>query len=259
VRFLAFPVAAVLCLGAGGAAPAPALEHVVVIVFENKDPSQLDTRSAPTFASLGRRYARITQYTAVSHPSLPNYLALASGSTYGVRTDCTSCSFAGPTLGDQLTHAGHTWAAYAEGYPSSPRFAKKHTPFLYFPHGADHVAPLTRFDVTALPDFSFVVPDLCNDMHDCSVATGDAWLKRFVSPLLALPRTVVYVIFDEGTTAEGGGGRVVALALGTGVRRGAVFSRPTNHYGLLRTIEDAWGLPRLGRAKTATSIQGIWR
>jgi hypothetical protein len=249
----------VLCLGAGGATRAPTLDHIVVIVFENKDPSQVDARSAPTFASLGRRYARITHYTGVSHPSLPNYLALVSGSTHGIHDDCTTCSVSGSTIGDQLTKAGRTWAAYGEGYPSSPRFAKKHMPFLYFAHGADHVVPFTRFKPAALPDFAFVVPDLCSDMHDCSVATGDTWLKHFVSPLLALPNTVVFVIFDEGTTTEGGGGRVVALALGSAVRPGAVFAPPTNHYGLLRTIEDAWGLPRLGRAATATPIQGIWR
>jgi acid phosphatase len=231
----------------------------VVIVFENKDPSQVDARSAPTFASLGRRYARITRYTGVAHPSLPNYLALASGSTHGITTNCTTCRVRGSTIGDQLTSAGRTWAAYGEGYPSSPRFAKKHMPFLYFSRGADHVLPLTSFDASAPPDFAFVVPDLCNGMHDCSVATGDAWLKRFATPLLSLPNTVVFVVFDEGTTTEGGGGRVVALAAGTAVRPGAVFSRPTNHYGLLRTIEDAWGLPRLGRAGTATPIQGIWR
>ena len=230
-----------------------------MIVFENKDPSQLGARSAPTFASLGRRYARITRYTGVSHPSLPNYLALASGSTHGIQNDCTTCSVSGTTIGDQLTRTGHTWFAYGEGYPSSPRFAKKHMPFLYFSRGRDHVVPLTRFKPTALPEFAFVVPDLCNGMHDCSVATGDSWLKRFITPLLTLPRTVVFVVFDEGTTTEGGGGRIVALALGSAVRPGALFSRPTNHYGLLRTIEDAWGLPPLGRAATATPIQGIWR
>ena len=250
---------AVLCLGAGGGAPAPTLEHVVVIVFENKDPSQVDARSAPTFASLGRRFARITSYTGVSHPSLPNYLALVSGSTHGIHSDCTSCKVTGSTIGDQLTRAGRTWAAYGAGYPSSPRFAKKHMPFLYFPHGADHVLPLSRFDAKAPPAFALVVPDLCDDMHDCSVAAGDAWLKRFVPTLLTLPDTVIFVVFDEGTTTVGGGGRVVALALGSAVRPGAVFARPTNHYGLLRTIEDAWGLPRLGRAASATPIQGIWR
>jgi hypothetical protein len=230
-----------------------------VIVFENKDPSQLDARSAPTFVALGRRYARMTRYTAVSHPSLPNYLALASGSTHGIHNNCTTCSISGSTIGDQLTRAGRTWFAYGEGYPSSRRFAKKHMPFLYFSRGADHVVPLTRFKPTALPDFAFVVPDLCNDMHDCPVATGDAWLKRFVTPLLALPNTVVFVIFDEGTTSEGGGGRVVALALGSAVRPGAVFSKPTNHYGLLRTIEQMQGLPLLGAATKATTIDGIWK
>jgi acid phosphatase len=235
------------------------LDHIVVIVFENKDPSQLGATNAPTFTALGERYARITKYTGVAHPSLPNYLAMVSGSTHGITSDCTTCSVSGPTIGNQLTAAGRTWAAYGEGYPSSPGFAKKHMPFLYFPRGGAHVFSLTRFNPKRLPAFSFVVPDRCNSMHDCPVAVGDAWLKRFVSPLLNLPRTVVFVTFDEGVSDAGGGGAVLTLAVGTAVRRGAVFARPTNHYGLLRTIEDAWGLPRLRLAKTATPIQGIWR
>ena len=113
-----------------------------------------------------------------------------------------------------------------------------------------------------LPDFSLVVPNLCHDMHDCSVATGDAWLKAHVVPLLRSPRLrggTVFVVFDEGTSDAGGGGKVEALALGPAVRRGSTFARATNHYGLLRTIEDAWQLPRLGLSRTATPIGGIWR
>jgi len=228
---------AALCLGAGVASPpVPAFRHVVVIVFENKEASAF---SPPTFTSLGRRYARLTQYFGVSHPSLPNYLALVSGSTHGIHSDCTNCTMRGSTIGDELTAAGRTWTAYAEGYPSSPRFAKKHVPFLYFPRDAPQVQPLSRFDAARLPEFALVVPDLCHDMHDCSVSTGDVWLRRFVPALLGLPNTVVFVVFDEGTTAEGGGGHVPAYALGTAVRPGSVFSRTTSHYGLLRTIEDA--------------------
>jgi phosphatidylinositol-3-phosphatase len=256
-RLAALSVVAAICLGAGGASrPIPVFAHVVVIVFENKEASSF---SAPTFASLGRRYGRLTRYLAVSHPSLPNYLALVSGSTHGVHTDCTKCTMRGMTLGDELTAAGRSWNAYAEGYPSSPRFAKKHVPFLYFPRDVSHVLPLSRFKPTALPAFAFVVPDRCHDMHDCSVATGDAWLRGFVQPLLTLPKTVVFVVFDEGTTNEGGGGHVPALALGTAVRPGVVFAHATNHYGLLRTIEDAWSLPRLGLSAQATPITGIWR
>jgi hypothetical protein len=113
-----------------------------------------------------------------------------------------------------------------------------------------------------LPDFSLVVPDLCNSMHDCSVATGDAWLKRNVVPLLSSPalgRGVVFVVFDEGATSLGGGGRVAALALGSRVRPGSHAAAPTSHYGLLRTIEAAWQLPLLGESARAKPIAGIWR
>jgi hypothetical protein len=182
-------LAAAALLGFGGGASAavpsiPAFDHVIVVVFENKETSSvLGSRAAPTFNLYGRVYARLTRYYAVSHPSLPNYLALVSGSTFGVATD---------------------------------------------------VAART------LPNFAFVVPNLCNSMHDCSVRVGDTWLRRTVRPLLHLPRTVIFITFDEGRTS---------------VR----FTRITNHYGLLRTIEDAWGLPRLGRSAHATPITGIWR
>ena len=239
--------------GSAGALLSPA--HVVVIVFENKDAPTINASSAPTFTALGRRYARLTTYSAVAHPSLPNYLALVSGSAHGITTDCVNCRIRGKTIGDQLSAAGRSWDAYAEGYPSGERFAKKHVPFLYFPGGAGHVRPLSDLDLRALPAFAFVVPDLCHDMHDCSVATGDAWLARFVRPLLVLPDTVVFVVFDEGVD----GNHVVALALGTDVRPHSVFAGRVDHYGLLRTIEDMWGLQHLGAAAHARPITGIWR
>jgi hypothetical protein len=253
---LAVVLIGALAFVAGGAArTVPSPEHVVVIVFENKSASQIDAVSAPTFTALGKRYGRITNYVAVTHPSLPNYLALVSGSTHGITDDCTSCSVAGTNIGDQLTRAQRSWYAYAEGYPAGYGFAKKHVPFLYFRNGASHVLPLSRFDAQALPDFAFVVPNLCHDMHDCSVATGDAWLKRFVRPLLSLPQTVVFVVFDEGTSDN----HVAAYALGTIVRPGSIFAPRVDHYGLLRTIEDMWGLPRLGAARTARPITAIWK
>jgi phosphatidylinositol-3-phosphatase len=260
--------------------PLPRFRHVLVVVFENRERSSVAGSSdAPTFAALARRYASLTRYDAVAHPSLPNYLALVSGSTQGISSDCTDCVVRARSLADTLAAAGRTWKTYAEGLPypgftgaSAGRYAKKHDPFLYFRDVVDskarrdRVVPFTRLagDVAhdRLPDFALLIPDLCDDMHDCSVATGDAWLKRNVVPLLrspALARSVVFVVFDEGTSGEGGGGNVEALALGPLVRRGAVFARPTDHYGLLRTIEDAWGLPRLGRSLTARPIGGIWR
>jgi acid phosphatase len=134
------------------------------------------------------------------------------------------------------------------------------------PERLQRILPLAQFrtDLRSrrLPSFSLVVPDLCHDMHDCSVATGDAWLRGFVKPLLAgsaLRRGVVFVVFDEGDTDAGGGGHVAALALGPLVRTGSRYVARTSHFGLLRTIEDAWGLPRLGSSRSAPPITGIWR
>ena len=260
-RPLVVLVAALALLpAAANAAPRkPRVAHVVVIVFENQASSDvLGSPSAPTFTSLAKRYVDFADYNAVAHPSLPNYLALVSGSTQGITDDCTECSAHGPSIGTLLTRAGLPWGAYAEGYPASPLFAKKHVPFLYFAGQAGHVHPLADFRPASLPAFSLVVPDLCHDMHNCPVATGDHWLAHFVPPLLRLPRTVVFIVFDEGTSDAGGGGHVAALAVGSAVRTHHADRQPTNHYGLLRTIEDALGLPHLGASQTAHPLSTIW-
>ncbi len=251
-----------LASAANGAtsAPVPALKHVVVIVFENHERSAIvGNRDAPTFTLLAKRFAQATDYHAVAHPSLPNYLALVSGSTHGVTTDCTDCMQSGPTIGAQLTSRRRAWGTYAEGYPSNSNFAKKHEPFLYFPGEASHVFPLTAFRPEQLPSFAFVVPNLCHDMHDCSVATGDLWLRRFITPLLSMESTAVFVVFDEGTTDAGGGGMVSLIAAGRVVKPGSVFDPPADHYSLLRTIEDALRLPPLNGAAKARPLTGIWR
>ena len=257
--------------------PIPAFDHVFVLVFENKESgSVLGSRAAPTFNAYARRYASLTRYYGVTHPSLPNYLALVSGSTHGITSDCTSCVVDGRSLADTIEEAGRTWKTYAEGLPSpgylgaaSVRYAKKHDPFAYFRPVASsaarraNIVPLAQLgrDLRSrqLPDFALVVPDLCNSMHDCSVRFGDSWLRRTAAPLLRLPNTAVFVLFDEGSSSIRGGGHTAALVLGTAVRPGARFVRTTGHYGVLRTIEDAWGLPRLGRSARAGPITGIWR
>jgi phosphatidylinositol-3-phosphatase len=260
----------------GTPARVPAFQHVIVVVFENKEASNvLGNPAAPTLNSYARRYASLTRYYAVTHPSLPNYIALVSGSTRGITDNCTRCSVNAPNLADTVEAAGKTWKAYAEGLPSrgflggwSGRYAKKHNPFAYFRSIAGRadrrarIVPLRELaaDLRAgrLPDFAFVVSDLCNSMHDCSVSVGDSWLRRTVTPLLSLQNSVVFVLFDEGSTNVRGGGHTAALALGTAVQRGARYRAVTGHYGVLRTIEDAWGLPRLGQSTKARPIVGIW-
>ena len=256
----------------------PRLGHVVVVVFENRSYGQvIGSAAAPTFNRLARSGALLTRYYAVAHPSLPNYVAMVSGSTQGITTDCIVCTVNARNLADQLEGAGRSWKVYAEGLPATGfagaqagRYVKRHNPFLYFaninnsPARRTHVVGLSRLrgDVIAhrLPAFSLVVPDLCHDMHDCPVATGDAWLRRML-PTLRLAGGAVFIVFDEGadTDRAGGGGHVPALVIGPAVRSGARSSAVLTHYSLLRTIEEALGLPRLGRAGTAAPITGIWR
>jgi acid phosphatase len=252
-----------------------------VIVFENKDYSEvIGSPAAPTFNSLARRYALLTNYYAVAHPSLPNYLAMTSGSTQGITSDCTSCSVDAPNLADTLETAHKSWKVYAEGLPYpgfngaySALYAKKHNPFLYFKDVLRSRSRLRRIvslssfrhDLRArkLPDFSLIVPNLCHDMHDCPVATGDAWLGAFLPSLLSSPELkggVVFVVFDEANTDNAhGGGHIPVIVAGPLVRRRARATGFLDHYGLLRTIEQSWRLPLLGQSGSAAPVTGIWR
>jgi acid phosphatase len=247
----------------------PRFGHAVVVVFENHSARRILDHAGSPFRWLAHRYALLRRYDAVAHPSLPNYLALVSGSTQGVHHDCTRCAFPGPSLADTLAARGLSWRTYAEHLPLYLRLGvgitgpeKARLPFLYFPaaHTPRSTAPLTAFfrDLRArrLPSFSLVIPDLCHDMHSCSVETGDAWLKRFLPPLLKLPRTAVFVVFDESDSADPG---IPALALGPLVRPGSRYGGAMSHYALLRTIEDGLGLPRLGLSARAAPVTGIWR
>jgi phosphatidylinositol-3-phosphatase len=258
----------------------PRFDHVIVVVLENKAQKDvLGSPSAPYFNRLASRYAVLSRYGGVAHPSLPNYLALVSGSTQGITDDCTSCVVSARNLADTLEHAHLTWKGYAEGLPragyqggQAGRYAKKHMPFLYFrdivrsPARRRHVVPLTQFsrDLSSgkLPTFSLVVPDLCHDMHDCPVATGDAWLRSFLTPVLknqALAWSAVFVITDEPRFSTDPRWPTPALALGPRVKPGSRYKAVTSHYGLLRTLEEAWSLPPLGKSARFAPINGIWR
>jgi phospholipase C len=275
---LALSLALVSTVPAAAAAPRiPSFDHVVVIVFENKERQHvLGNREAPTFNRYAKRFANLTAYYAVTHPSLPNYIALVSGSTHGITSNCTECIVDAPSLADSLEAAGRNWKTYAEGlrFPgftgaASGRYAKKHNPFLYFRAIVDDAARRTRVvplaqlavDLRAhtLPDFALLVPDLCSSMHDCGIPVGDAWLRRIAPPLLKLPNTAIFVVFDEGGASVRGGGHTPGLVLGTAVRSGSRFRPFSGHYEVLRTIEQAWGLPLLGASSQARPITGIWR
>jgi phosphatidylinositol-3-phosphatase len=242
--------------------------------MENKAYSDvIGSPAAPFENRLAKRYGLATHYFAVSHPSLPNYLAMIGGSTYSITSDCTSCTVSGPNLATELDRAGISWRAYMDAMPSacsrapySGNYAKKHDPFVYFPSFAGssscrkNVVPGSSLgqDISTghLPHFVWITPDLCEDTHDCPVSTGDSYLANLVPGLLKGlgPDGVLFIVWDEGNDNSGccggraAGGQVPAIVAGGLAARGATSSIPYDHYSLLRTIEDLFGLPHLGSA-----------
>ena len=267
-----------------GDAGIPAFGHVFVIVLENAGFEQVAQGNAmPYLNQLGKTYGVATRYYAVTHPSLPNYLALLGGSTFGIQSDCTTCSVSGPNLVDQLAKANKSWTAYMEGMPStcSPlplwpfgRYAKKHNPFLYFAdirrnaQRCRHVVPFSGFAADLakgnVSSFTWLTPNLCHDGHDCPLSQSDHWLATTIPMILNSPAFrqggVLFITFDEASGSDAGGcchlahgGRVFTVVASPLGKAGAQLGVPYDHYSLLRTIEDAWKLPRLaGAADPAT-------
>jgi acid phosphatase len=262
------------------AAPVPNFSHIFTIVMENKEyGSIIGNPSAPYLNSLAQQYALATNYDGVSHPSLPNYLALTGGDTFGIHSDCTSCFVNQPSIVDRLEAAGKSWKAYMESMPTpcfvgdaGSLYRQKHNPFIYFDNirtnatRCGRIVPYSQFtaDVQAntLPDYVWITPNMCNDMHDCSVSTGDNWLHSEVPKILASPawqqNGVLLITFDEGSSSAGGGGHISTLVISPFAKRGFQSSVAYNHYSLLRTITDAWGLPALGKAASAAPMSDFF-
>ena len=253
--------------------------------MENKESSNvLGSGSAQFENQLARRGGLATASYAITHPSLPNYLALTSGSTHGISSDCTSCSVNAPNLVDQLTSAGISWKAYLQDVPgpcftgtSAGNYAKRHNPFIYYVDVAGNRSRCSNLvgfgalnsDLRSrqLPTFAWITPNLCNDTHDCGVDVGDRFLAGIVPSLLGElgPHGFLIVTWDEGTTNAGccggaaSGGHIATIVAGPEVKPGGRQRAPVDHYGVLATIERALGLPLLGGAANASngSLAGL--
>lgn len=250
---------------AATASAVPAFAHIALVVLENRSEANIiGSAAAPYLNGLAHSYTYLDNYAAVAHPSLPNYLALAGGDTFGITSDCTSCFVQARNLSDLLADAGISGKAYMEDMPracfkgSRGGYAQKHNPFAYFddirndPQRCQSVVPYTDLatDLASgnLPGFMWITPNLCHDMHDCDVASGDRWLADNLPPLLSSPAftqqpSLLAVVWDEddGSSAN----RVPLILAGSSVKPGYVSHLPANHYSLLRTIEAAWGLQPL--------------
>jgi hypothetical protein len=256
----------------------PAFSHVFIIVMENEAYEKIigNTTDAPYINSLAQQYALANNYYGITHPSLPNYIALTSGDTQGITNDCTSCFVDAPNIVDQLETAGKSWKGYMESMPSpcfigdsGKLYRQKHNPFIYFddirtnPARCAKIVPFTQFDAdlqaNALPNYIWITPNMCNDIHDCSLATGDAWLQTWVSKILASPawqqNGVLFLTFDESDHSDNSscctyalGGHILMLVISPLAKPAYQSQVAYDHYSLLRTVEQAWGLPMLGKA-----------
>jgi hypothetical protein len=268
----------------GSASNPPPTPHVMIVMEENKGYAATlgSCASDPYLCGLAASYASVTPWYGVAHPSVPNYLAIDSGSTQGETGDCTSCGpFSATSLGGQLTAADIPWTAYMESMPSacytgvgglpSDLYVKRHNPFIYFTdvldNGcAEHVLPypgassmVATLDSAGAPDFVWITPNLYDDMHSASVTAGDSWLQANLGPVLASPwftssNATVIVTMDEddgddtGCCGDAAGGLIPMVVISNAASGKGVVADTGDLIGTLRTVEETYGLGYLGSA-----------
>jgi len=245
-------------------------DHVIVVMEENHSFSSIiGSSSAPYINSLAQQGALFTQSFAIEHPSQPNYLDLFSGSNQGITDDSCPHTFSGENLGSELTAAGLSFTGFSEDLPSagstvctSGAYARKHSPWINFSNVATSAnQPFTSFptDLTTLPTLSFVIPNLNDDMHDGTIAQGDTWLQQHINGYVQFAQThnsLLIVTWDEDDNSSSN--QIPTIFIGPMVKQGQ-FSETVNHFNVLRTLEDLYGLTHVGSAATATPISDVWK
>ena len=238
--------------------------HVVWIMLENEGYSVVGSPSAPYLNALARQCALATNDYGVTHPSLPNYIALTTGSPQGIVDDNEPSSHP-LKVASIFSQLGTNWRALVESMPSrcdrvtSGTYAARHNPAVYFtnlPSCAHNDVPLT-YPLNLSAAFTMITPNVCDDMHSCSVATGDAWLQKNVPLITASPEyraksLALFITFDESTVAASN--KIPTYVVAPTVPRGEHNATYFTHYSLLRTTETLLHLPLLGGARSASSM-----
>ncbi|WP_029420183.1 alkaline phosphatase family protein [Alicyclobacillus macrosporangiidus] len=253
-------------------------EHIVIVIEENHSYDEIaGNAKAPYINALMKQGATFTNYHGVEHPSQPNYLDLFSGSNQGITNDSCPHTFSAPNLASELAAAGLSFAGYSEdlpsmgytgcsngryGLPLGATYARKHSPWVNFTNvpPSDNL-PFSSFpkDFSKLPTVAFVIPNLQHDMHSGSIEAADTWLRQYIQPYVEWARLhngLLVVTWDEDD--ESADNRVPTIFVGPMIRSGT-FSERVNHFNLLRTIEDVYGLPPLGQSAHVAPIADVWR
>ena len=253
------------------ASTAPQYSHVVVVMEENHSYSDIigDTTDAPYFNQLANSGALMTSSYAVSHPSEPNYMALFAGDTFGLSSDkCPVSEGTTANLGSELIGAGYTFAGYSEDLPStgsttctSGDYARKHSPWVNFSNvPSSDSQPFSSFptDYSTLPTVSFVIPNLQDDMHDGTISQADTWLNNNLSAYAtwaASNNSLLIVTWDEDDYSENN--QIPTIFYGADVTTGT-YDENINHYNVLATLEQMYGLNQVGNSSGATPITDIF-
>lgn len=265
---------ALLVIGlAAHAAPLPRPDHVVVVIEENRGYRQImdeDNRDSYIHA-LAKRGVLFTNSFGIAHPSQPNYLAIFSGSTQGVANNACPLSFYSDNLATALLNARLTFVSYAESLPSvgdksctNDGYRRKHNPLASW-QGTRVPGELNRpfsdfpENFAELPTVAFVIPDQNHDMHDGSFKNADDWLKINIAPYVdwAMKNNSLLILtWDEDNYRSNN--HVATILVGPMITPGKSDQR-IDHYSVLRTLLDFYGLPGLGNSANAEPLQGMWR
>jgi phosphatidylinositol-3-phosphatase len=260
----------------GGGGPVPLMGHVIVVVEENTDYSSvIGNSSMPYLNGLAQQYALATKYYAVTHPSIGNYFMMTVGKIV-TNNDSYSTVVSDDNIIRRLIAAGKTWKSYAEDLPSVGytggdvgNYARKHNVIALLSDVVNdsmqrkNLVPFSQFagDLAAgtLPAYSFVAPNLCNDAHDCSLATADQWLQTNIDPLVknaAFQRDgLLVIVFDEaGSDNTNGGGQVPCVIVSPKAKRGYQGTGVYEHQSLLRLTAEALGVTPPNAAASAPDM-----
>ncbi|HEY1277334.1 MAG TPA: alkaline phosphatase family protein [Thermoleophilaceae bacterium] len=282
VALLAAAAFAAVAAPAAEAAKVPRLKHVWVFVLENHSYGEvIGNPHAPYLNKLARRHGTATRYYAVSHPSLPNYLAMISGGVQGCTSNSCPGGYRGATLPTQFANHGLRWRGFFEGLPSrgytgrdAGHYTRHHDPFVYFrsvvrPRGQRRsIVPLSRFrrSLHRPPALSYIVPNNNHNMDKGSVFTADSWMRGWIPKVMASPgfrhHGAIFITWDEadkrdtsGCCVKGvHGGRQPLIAIVHNGPRHVRLTKRRSAYSLLRTIEDGFRFSHLGHAAQAKPL-----
>ncbi|MDQ0493401.1 phospholipase C [Paenibacillus brasilensis] len=246
------------------------IDHIVIVVEENHSSKKISGNpSAPFMNDLMKNGVNLMNHYAIEHPSQPNYLDLFSGSNQGVHNDLTPKKMNTSNLALELIQHGYTFGGYSEGLPRTgftgpydleTLYARKHNPWVNFNNlPASINMPLTRFpqNFNQLPTVSFVIPNLQHDMHDGTIREADQWLQAHLSSYARWApqhNSLLIVTWDEDDMSSNN--KIPTMIIGAHLKKG-LYNEKSNHFSMLRMIEQFYGLNLLGKSRTAPPLN-LW-